>query len=102
MYSIHESSKFQKAVEEIWTTEERLAFFAWLANNPLAGDVIPNSGGIRKVRWQASGKGKRGGARVIYYNVLDEGYILALSIYTKNEQENLPAHEMKNLKGNIP
>lgn len=102
MYSIHESTKFQKEVDRIWTTQQRLEFFAWLANNPLAGDVIPDSGGIRKVRWQASGKGKRGGARVIYYNLLEEGYILALSIYTKNEHEDLPDREIKTLKGEIP
>ena len=102
MYSIYESEKFQKSVDRLWSTQQRLEFFAWLANNPLAGDVIPDAGGIRKVRWQASGKGKRGGARVIYYNVLDEGYILALAIYTKNTQENLPDRNMKTLKGDIP
>jgi hypothetical protein len=51
MYSIIETAVFQRYAAEIWQDAEREAFIVWLANNPLAGAVIPGSGGLRKVRW---------------------------------------------------
>ena len=51
------------------------------------GDVIPKSGGFRKVRWSRVGIGKRGGVRLIYFNVLDDGLIVMSYFYAKNEQE---------------
>ncbi|MEZ7767796.1 hypothetical protein O3795_10360 [Haemophilus parahaemolyticus] len=50
MYTIIEHEKFKQKAEQIWTTEERLEFFTYLAQNPLAGDVIPNAQGLRKIR----------------------------------------------------
>ena len=73
----------------------------WIALNPLAGDVIPGSGGIRKVRWAASGRGKRGGARVIYFNVMKQGTIWLLMVYTKAKFDNLPLRLLKELKNEI-
>lgn len=99
MYTIIEHEKFKQKAEQIWTTEERLEFFTYLAQNPLAGDVIPHAQGLRKIRWQANGKGKRGGARIIYFNLLNDGLIVALDIYAKNEKENLSNQEIKQLKG---
>ncbi len=99
MYTIVETEIFKSKVDRIWTRDERLEFLSFLSNNPLIGDVIPKSAGLRKVRWQANGRGKRGGARVIYFNLLDDGLIVALDIYTKNEKENLSQQEMKHLKG---
>lgn len=55
--------------------DERIAFINWIAANPLSGDVIPHSGGCRKVRWSRNGIGKRGGVRVIYFNQLEAGKI---------------------------
>ena len=55
---------FQKYAEEFWNEEERLEFISWLALNPEAGDVIPECGGCRKVRWSRAGTGKRGGVLV--------------------------------------
>lgn len=99
MYTIAETVQFKAQVDKIWNEDERLAFISFLAENPLAGDVIPHANGLRKIRWQASGRGKRGGARVIYFNLLENGLIVLLSIYTKNEKENLSPQEMKQLKG---
>ncbi|WP_347989667.1 hypothetical protein [Methylomonas sp. AM2-LC] len=65
MYTIIETAIFEKYAANTWTDSERVAFKFWIADNPLAGDVIPGTGGLRKVRWSAYGKGKRGGARVI-------------------------------------
>ena len=99
MYTIIEHEKFKQKAEQIWTTEERLEFFTYLAQNPLAGDVIPHAQGLRKIRWQANGTGKRGGVRIIYFNLLNDGLIVALDIYAKNEKENLSNQEIKQLKG---
>lgn len=95
MYTLIESPLFTKASETIWTEEERGAFCAWLANNPEAGDVIPGSGGCRKVRWKRAGTGKSGGARVITFNRLENGEILLLFIYAKSVRGNIPAHILK-------
>lgn len=66
MYTVIETEIFVRAASEIWTEAECASFINWLAINPEAGDVIPGSGGCRKVRWARAGMGKRGGARVIY------------------------------------
>lgn len=75
MYTVIETEVFVHAAAQVWTDAERIAFINWLAANPDAGDVIPGSGGCRKVRWTRPGMGKRGGARVIYFNRLDDGEI---------------------------
>ena len=66
-----------------------------LMKNPEAGDVIPGSGGYRKVRWSLSGRGKRGGSRIIYFNQLADGEIWLLVIYSKSVRGNIPAHLLK-------
>lgn len=65
---------------------------------PLAGDVIPGAGGIRKIRWVAKGHGKRGGMRIIYYYFLKESQIYMLLAYPKNAKDNLTVEEKKYLK----
>lgn len=101
MYTIIETETFKRYAEPIWGDNERLEFITWLAANPLAGDVVPGSGGIRKVRWSRSGVGKRGGTRVIYYNTLAEGCIWLLIAYTKAKFDNLPTAFLKQLKEEI-
>ena len=63
--------------------------------HPLAGDLIPGAEGARKVRWAVSGRGKRGGARVIYFNWLDEACIELFAVYAKAERENITAAQVK-------
>lgn len=99
MYTIAETNQFKQQVEKLLSEAERLQLFLELANNPLAGDVIPSGGGLRKLRWKRQGMGKHGGVRVIYYNMLENGLILAFAIYAKNEKENISQAELKNLKG---
>lgn len=67
----------------------------FLAANPYAGDLIPNTGGVRKVRVPASGRGKRGGARVIYYVFDEDAPLYALLVYAKNQSTNLTVDEAK-------
>lgn len=64
----------------------------------LVGDVIPGADGARRVRWSAQGKGKRGGARVIYLNMLDDGVMVLLAVYVKSERENMTAKAVKGAK----
>ena len=84
--------------EDYWTEDERGAFAAWIAVNPESGDVIPGSGGCRKVRWSRTGTGKRGGVRVIHYNQLADGRIYLLLIYAKSARENIPANVLLKIK----
>lgn len=98
MYTVFETEVFQRYAGPIWADGEREEFIAWLAANPLAGDVIPGTGGLRKVRWSRAGMGKRGGARVIYYNALAEGHIWLLIAYTKAKFDNLPAVFLNQLR----
>ena len=72
MNTVAETEIFQRYAASIWSESERLEFIDWIAANPLAGDVIPGSGGCRKVRWTRAGMGKRGGARVIYFLISNE------------------------------
>ena len=78
-----------------------MEFFEWLSGNPEAGDVVPGSGGCRKVRWSRTGSGKRGGVRVVYYLRLASGEIWLLLVYPKSEQDNIPAHLLKAVREEI-
>lgn len=70
MYTVAETTIFTSDAKSIWSEGERGEFCVWIAQNPLSGDVVPGSGGCRKVRWARAGMGKRGGVRVIYFNQL--------------------------------
>ena len=78
MYNIIETPFFEKYAVTVGSDDEREAIKTWISRHPAEGDVIPKSGGLRKVRWSADGKGKRGGARVIYFNRLECGVIVLL------------------------
>ncbi len=95
MRTIIETPTFQKQAAKIWTDDERLAFIDWIAANPLAGEVIPNADGARKVRWSVTGSGKRGGVRVIYFNITEQGTIVLITLYQKSEQTNITKTDIK-------
>lgn len=98
MYTIVETPTFVADAKDLWSEEERGAFCGWLSANPDAGDVIPGSGGCRKVRWSKAGIGKRGGVRVIYFTRLASGEIWLLVICAKNVQGTIPAHILKAIR----
>ena len=89
---------FRKTPEKSGRKMSVVNFCAWLAANPDAGDVIPGSGGCRKIRWGRTSTGKRGGARVIYFTRLMNGEIWLLVIYDKRVRENIPAHILKAIR----
>ncbi|MEI9972338.1 MAG: type II toxin-antitoxin system RelE/ParE family toxin [Ignavibacteriota bacterium] len=75
---------------------------AFIASNPEAGEVIPETGGVRKVRWALTGKGKRRGARVIYYHHSERLPVFLLAAYAKNEKANLSRAERNAMKRLVP
>ncbi len=93
-----ETLLFQKQWPVYWTEEERGAFASYLANNPEAGDVVPESGGMRKIRWSRAGSGKSGGVRVIYYTRLACGQLVLLTLYAKAKTDNLTGPKLKEIK----
>lgn len=97
MLTIIESPLFAKLWPDYWSAEERDQFVVFMAANPEIGDVIPASGGCRKVRWRRDGAGKRGGVRVIYTLRLLSGAVVLLTIYGKNVKENIPAHILQRI-----
>jgi hypothetical protein len=98
MKTVVETSSFEKKSNKLWTIEEKEGFIVWIAKNYESGKVISNSEGLRKVRWTYSGKGKRGGTRVIYFNYIKDGEVWLLDVYPKNDQENVTSSEIKKLK----
>jgi hypothetical protein len=97
MLTIIESPLFTKLWPDYWSDENHAEFTAFLAANPEAGEVIPGSGGCRKIRWVRHGAGKRGGVRVIYTARIKSGALILLVIYAKSAQENIPAHILKQI-----
>ena len=100
MNTIIETNIFNAKVTKVWTPKQYENFIVYIASNPQAGEVVPSSGGVRKIRWGKEGTGKRGGVRVIYFNAAAKETWL-LTLYAKNERENIPAHELKRIKETI-
>ncbi|WP_373510130.1 DNA-binding protein [Thiocapsa sp.] len=95
MRTVIETPTFQKQSDAIWSEDERLDFVTWISLHPMAGEVIPGAGGARKVRWSVRSQGKRGGARVIYFNLPAEGVLYLIAVYKKSERENMTIDDIK-------
>ena len=93
-----ETSVFTRRVTTLRSDDEYAALQQALVDNPIAGDLMPGSGGLRKVRWRIEGRGKRGGAGVIYYYMFSRDQFYMLLIYGKNEQDDLSAEQLRALK----
>jgi hypothetical protein len=92
-----ELSPFVAFRDEHWNDDEFRRFQVALMQSPKAGDVIRGSGGLRKLRWLAQGRGKRGGARVIYYFQDAKDQIYLIYGYVKNEREDLTPDQVRTL-----
>ena len=95
---IIETSFFTRQIQRLLTDEEYRQLQADLVNHPDTGEIIPGSGGLRKIRCAIQGRGKRGGIRVIYYRDVLQDRLLMLMAYAKNKQENLTPDQVKILR----
>jgi len=95
MQTVIELSSFKRKAEKLFKPDELTDLINFIAANPYAGDEIPGTAGVRKLRFAAKGKGKRSGSRVIYFvfNEVDPIYLLAC--YGKNEKGDLTSDEKK-------
>jgi hypothetical protein len=96
--TVVETAEFLRTASAFMSEAVRTEFVKFIAANPEAGDVIPQTGGVRKIRWGLPGHGKRGGARVIYYYHDERMPTLLLTAYAKNQKENLTAAERNEMK----
>ena len=95
---IVETTAFTARIGDLLEEDEYRALQFELVQRPTAGNVIPGSGGLRKLRWAMAGRGKRGGARVIYFWHPESGRILMLFAYPKNELEDLTLTQRQALR----
>ena len=96
-----ETSLFSKLVYQYLEEDEYSALQHYLLLYPDNGALVPGSGGVRKIRWGTSRKGKRGGVRVIYYWKTVDNEIWLLTIYAKGERDSIPAHILKQIAEEI-
>ncbi len=89
---------FTKLILDLMSEDKYRELQKALILNPDIGDLIPSTGGLRKIRWSLEGRGKRGGVRVIYYWKVKENQIIFLLAYPKNVQDNLTSEQLKSLK----
>jgi hypothetical protein len=100
MRTVAETPVFARYAADVWSDAERQEFITFIAANPEAGDLIPGSGGCRKVRWSRAGSGKRGGTRVIYF-IERDGVIWLMIVYSKAKFDNLPATFLAQLRKEV-
>ena len=98
MLTVVETPLFQKQWPLYWSEEQRGEFAAYIAEYPDAGDVAPESGGIRKVRWGRAGSGKSGGVRVIYFMRSVEEELVLLTLYSKAKTDNITGAKLKEIR----
>ena len=98
MFIVIETLLFQKQWPLYWSEDERGEFAAYVAEFPKSGDVVPQSGGIRKVRWRRAGTGKSGGVRVIYFTRSAEEEVVLLIIYAKAKTNNITGAKLKEIR----
>jgi len=100
--TVVETPFFLRKAAGLLTDREREQMIAFVGGNPQAGGVVPESGGVRKVRGAVQGKGKRGGVRVIYYFHNEAFPIFRLTVYAKSQKANLTKAERNDLKTLVP
>ncbi|HYD07042.1 MAG TPA: type II toxin-antitoxin system RelE/ParE family toxin [Reyranella sp.] len=98
MQTVLETRHFSRAAAKTLSDEELDEVIWLIAQRPEAGDLIPDSGGLRKIRVRRGGRGKRGGARVIYYFFDRDHPIYLLDVFAKNERVDLSAAERRHLR----
>jgi len=96
--TVAETPLFLRQAASVWDEGEHDAFVTFIASHPTAGDVIPETGGVRKIRWMRAGNGKRGGARVIYFFHDPGRPLYLLMVYAKAQREDLTPDEKRTVR----
>ena len=97
MFTFIESSAFARACSVYLDDDEYAELQQFMMQNPEAGQLVPGSGGVRKLRWSRPGMGKRGGLRVIYFVAVEPNEFWMLTIYSKAKRDDVPGHVLKQL-----
>jgi hypothetical protein len=100
--TVVETARFLKDAKPLLSDSEREALVVFVAEKPEAGEIIAETGGVRKIRWALAGRGKRGGARVIYYYHSERLPLFLLAAYGKNEKANISKAERNAMKRLVP
>lgn len=100
--TVVETVRFLKDAEGLLPESERVRLVEFVGTNPEAGDLVPETGGVRKLRWALPDGGKRGGARVIYFFHNDSVPVFLLAMYGKNEKANLSKAERNAMSKFVP
>jgi len=100
--TVVETGRFIRDTSQLMPETERMSLVTFIAGNPESGDLIPQTGGVRKLRWALPGGGKRGGARVIYYFHSEQYPVFLLAAYGKNEKANLSKAERNAMAKLVP
>jgi len=95
---IIETTMFTRSIGQLMHDDQYRELQEWLIENPEIGDLIRGSGGLRKIRWKLTGRGKRGGVRVIYYWAVSADQIRMLYVYSKSDHENLTKDQLTLLR----
>jgi mRNA-degrading endonuclease RelE of RelBE toxin-antitoxin system len=98
LWEFIELPPFAELRDSLFSDDDLLSLQEYLCEHPEAGDVIPATSGCRKLRWSAKGKGKRGGARVIYFLRTRAGQIILVAVYGKGERDDVPRPWLKRIK----
>ena len=96
--TVIETPEFLSAVRKLISDQQRALLVDYLAYHPAAGDLIPGTGGVRKLRWSLEGRGKRGGARVVYFYHDRDVPIFVLTAYAKNERADLSQQDRNDFR----
>jgi mRNA-degrading endonuclease RelE of RelBE toxin-antitoxin system len=96
-----ETPIFTRRIADYLDDDDYARLQSFLALHPQTGKIIQGSGGIRKMRWAGSGRGKRGGLRVIYYWWVSKDRISMLTVYPKNEKDDLAAEQLRQLRNQL-
>ena len=98
MHTFIETKLFTRLLQEFLSDQEYAELQRVLMQNPETGNVIPGSGGVRKLRWRAQGRGKRGGYRIIYFVKKTSHTFWMLTMYPKNVTDNIPAQILRQIR----
>lgn len=97
MFTFMEATAFERFRPMYLDDDEYAALQQFMISSPEAGDLVPGSGGVRKLRWRMQGKGKRGGLRVVYYVRYRPNEFWMLTVYSKAALDDVPSHILRKL-----